>query len=127
MSPSAIRSLGDQINEICKLSGKFKRDIAEKMGVSNSYLSQILQRGGTPAQIESICKALAALNVRVSGKPVEPDYFDVYSALIILDEAQKRDPAANAALRWYAEYRRASGHPGRQRSALAALLEQLPG
>ena len=117
-----LRELGDQINDICRKHNILKRDIAEKMDVSNSYLSQILQRGGTPDQIEKITDALNDLKVREGGQQLHPTYFDVYNALSIVEEARRGDPGAIQALNFYSAYRRAGDHPKKQRDLLGKLV-----
>jgi transcriptional regulator with XRE-family HTH domain len=79
-----FRKLGQQIEEICKSMGIMKRDIADRMGFSHSYLSQMIARGGTSEQIEALAKAVG----------VEASYFDRWHVLTMLDRIEGGDEFA---------------------------------
>ena len=92
---------------------------------SHPYISQIIARGGTADHIEKLTGALVELGVRVNGKPIEPNYFETYAALVLLNEARSGDEGAVVAAKWYRAYRDHSDDPSRQKAMLAALLRQL--
>jgi transcriptional regulator with XRE-family HTH domain len=76
-----FRTLAEQIDQVCEEKGIFRRDIADKMGVSHPYISQILSRGGNADHIRQIAKAL----------DMDPYYFDRYHVLTLLERVEKDD------------------------------------
>ena len=82
-----IRKLAPQIEEFCVAAGIMKRDLAERMGVSNSYVSQILHRGGTKEQIEQVALALE----------ISPWQFDRYHILTFVERVDGGEDLAIAA------------------------------
>ena len=73
-----FRRLGQQIDELCSSMGILKGEIAARMGFTQSYISQMIGRGGTTQQIEQIAKALN----------ISPYYFDRYHVLTLLDRVE---------------------------------------
>ena len=80
-----LRTLGQQIDEICRSKGILKRDIANLMGFSHSYLSQMIARGGTTEQIEALTKALGMK---------DSFYFDRYHILTLLSRVESGEEFA---------------------------------
>lgn len=64
------RTLEEQVRDLARYRGILKKDIAERMGIAPSRLSQILKGPASIKHVERI--ALAA--------GVSPDYFDAYVA-----------------------------------------------
>jgi transcriptional regulator with XRE-family HTH domain len=85
MSERQFRSLAVQVDEACEAKGIFRKDVADIMGVSHPYISQIISRGGTADHIEQIAKALE----------IDPYYFDRYHILTFLDRITKGEEWAN--------------------------------
>ena len=104
MSRPKLREFGEQLEELLEAHSLYKRDVARELDVSNSYLSQVIKRGGTPDQIDDISKALRQLGVNVEGEPIQATYFDIYSARKIVSEALHGDDLAIDLLNAYARY-----------------------
>jgi transcriptional regulator with XRE-family HTH domain len=95
-----LRKLGVQIEEMCSQRGWLKQDLAERMGVSNSYISQIVARGGTPKQIEQVASALG----------VSPWDFDRYHVLTFEERVTDGDLlATKIAIKLIEDYRASQG------------------
>ena len=80
----ALRSFESQLKEIREVSGITFQEIANQMGVSGAYISQILKRGPTTEQVERIATAL----------DIDPETFDVYHVLRFEQDVKDNRPEA---------------------------------
>jgi transcriptional regulator with XRE-family HTH domain len=70
ITTESSRTLLQQLQQVCSMKGVLKKQIACEMGIAPSYLSQLLKRGASAAQIEKIAHAVG----------VDPADFDEYVA-----------------------------------------------
>jgi transcriptional regulator with XRE-family HTH domain len=80
-----MRSFESQLWEIRNDSGITFEDIADSMGVTPPYISQILRRGPSLQQVEKIAKALG----------IKPEKFDIYHVLSFERNVRDGDPLAH--------------------------------
>jgi transcriptional regulator with XRE-family HTH domain len=81
MTKRPFRKLSNQVDELLNKRGIYRRNLAQMMGVHESYISQIIARGGTASHIEQISLAL----------DVDPFHFDRYHVLTLLSRVESGD------------------------------------
>jgi transcriptional regulator with XRE-family HTH domain len=81
----AMRSFESQLREYRDETGITFQDLADRMGVSATYISQILKRGVSLEQLERIAKALE----------LPPEDFDAYHLLSLERNYKGGDPLAH--------------------------------
>jgi transcriptional regulator with XRE-family HTH domain len=104
-----IRTLADQVDEICTRLGIRRKDVADRMGISHPYFSQIVTGRATPKHIEKVAKAL----------DVNPFHFDLYHILTFIDRIEHGEEWANEIARLLI---RGQKFPDRKRRDLVGKL-----
>lgn len=81
LEPSMAMAL--QFDQLCSENDLSKQDVAAEMGVTPSYLSQLVRRHPKAHNIERLTEAINTLLPRKSR--IKPHYFDRYVAIAAVD------------------------------------------